>query len=498
MPKELPAELARMRDEIREVAMEYGLDFFEVIFEMLDFDQMNQVAAYGGFPTRYPHWSFGMEYERLRKSYAYGLHRIYEMVINNDPCYAYLLVSNEPVDQKLVMAHVFAHSDFFKNNMWFAHTNRKMMDEMANHGMRIRRYMDRYGEDTVEDFIDICLSIENLIDPHFMGQRHRPEPTLEEEEEEKVPERRPGELPAKAYMDPFINPPEVLEEEARRLKEEEEQRKKHFPPEPERDVMLFLLENAPLESWQQDVLAMIREEAYYFLPQRQTKIMNEGWACATGDTLVPTDRGLLRLDEIVDNRLPVYVSDGETRRRVYEWARFENEPTIRLTTRRGFVLEGSVTHRVRLADGTWKRLDELKPGDRLQVAPAIGLWPSELQPIPWKFKRRTTLQDVADQVGVDLSTVIRHRQGRFQSHSAEVLDVALAVYEEKLESPPFMQNRRAQIRVPAFLDAELAEFLGYLVGDGYVSRVKREIGLTTGDEAQAERFRALGLSLIHI
>ena len=498
MTQELPPTLARMRDEIREVAIDYGLDFFEVIFELLDFDQMNQVAAYGGFPTRYPHWSFGMEYERLRKSYAYGLHRIYEMVINNDPCYAYLLVSNEPVDQKLVMAHVFAHSDFFKNNLWFAHTNRKMMDEMANHGTRIRRYMDRYGEDVVEDFIDICLSIENLIDPTFMGERQPRKPVLDEEEEEEQPERRPGEFPADSYMHPFINPPEILAEEAKRLKEEEEARKKRFPPEPERDVMLFLLEHAPLETWQQDVLAMIREEAYYFLPQRQTKIMNEGWACATGDTLVPTDHGLLRLDEIVNHRLPVYVSDGESPRRVYDWAKFENEPTIRLRTRRGFVLEGSVTHRVRLADGSWKRLDELKPGDKLQVAPAIGLWPTELQPISWRFRRRTTLQDVAEQVGVDLSTVIRHRQGRFRSRSAEALDTALAVYEAELESLPFMQNRRSPIRVPAFLDAELAEFLGYVIGDGHVSPVKREVGVTTADDEQVERISALGERLFGI
>src|SRR5262245_63026076 len=91
------------------------------------------VASYGGFPNRYPHWKFVMEFERLNKSYAYGLHKIYEMVINNDPCYAYLLECNHLVDQKIVMAHVYGHCDFFKNNIWFSRTNRKMMDTMANH-----------------------------------------------------------------------------------------------------------------------------------------------------------------------------------------------------------------------------------------------------------------------------------------------------------------------------------------------------------------------------
>ena len=113
------------------------------IFEVLDYDEISEIAALGGFPTRYPHWRFGMEYQQLSKGYRYGLQKIYEMVINNDPCYAYLLRCNQLVDQKLVMAHVYGHNDFFKNNIWFSQTNRKMMDETANHGNRIRSYMER-------------------------------------------------------------------------------------------------------------------------------------------------------------------------------------------------------------------------------------------------------------------------------------------------------------------------------------------------------------------
>src|ERR1700753_4273934 len=163
---ELPEELANSNEQIKATAKSYGLDFFDVIFEMLDYDQLNQIAAYGGFPVRYPHWRFGMEYESLSKSYEYGLSKIYELVINNDPCSAYLMEGNEFLDQKLVMAHVFGHCDFFKNNYWFSPTNRKMMDEMANHATRIRRYMDRFGVEEVENFIDRCLSLENLIDRH--------------------------------------------------------------------------------------------------------------------------------------------------------------------------------------------------------------------------------------------------------------------------------------------------------------------------------------------
>src|SRR5439155_16065280 len=171
----LPRHLWDLKVEIEAYARSYGLDFFECSFEILDYDRMNEVAAYGGFPNRYPHWRFGMDYERLSKGYTYGLQKIYEMVINNDPCYAYLLEGNSIVDQKTVMAHVYAHNDFFKNNYWFSKTNRKMVDEMANHASRIRKYIERYGLERVEAFLDTCLSVEDLIDAHspFITRRSR-------------------------------------------------------------------------------------------------------------------------------------------------------------------------------------------------------------------------------------------------------------------------------------------------------------------------------------
>jgi len=269
----LPPHLSALRGEIEAHARSYGLDFFRVIFEVLDYRKLNQVAAYGGFPTRYPHWRWGMDYEHLQKGYTFGLQRIYEMVINNDPCYAYLLECNADVDQKIVMAHVYAHCDFFKNNVWFSRTNRKMVDEMANHATRIRRYMDRHGVDAVEDFIDTCLSLENLIDPHSLFiVRERPPRAGDEAARPAV--RR---LKSKEYMRDYINPPEYIARQEKRLREDAE-RRKAFPEEPARDVLRFLVEHSPLENWQRDVLSIIREEAYYFAPQAQTKIMNEGWA----------------------------------------------------------------------------------------------------------------------------------------------------------------------------------------------------------------------------
>lgn len=283
----LPPELVKIKEEIRAHAKDYGLDFFEVIFEMLDWNQINMVAAYGGFPNRYPHWRFGMEYERLSKSYAYGLSKIYEMVINNEPCYAYLLHSNNLVDQKMVMAHVYAHSDFFKNNVYFQNTNRKMMNEMANHRTRVLRLVDQYGQDAVEGFVDGCLSIENLIDPHFLleGERAlaRGLPPVVGAEDLRIKTARP-------YMEKYVNPPQFLEEEKRRRVEALE-REQRIPVHPEKDVMGFLLRHAPLADWEADLLSIVREEAYYFAPQAQTKIVNEGWA-ALWHSKIMTQRAL--------------------------------------------------------------------------------------------------------------------------------------------------------------------------------------------------------------
>lgn len=290
-----PEELLAAKKQIREQARSYGLDFFPVVFEMCDYETMNQIAAYGGFPQRYPHWRWGSEYEGLRKRHFYGLGRIYEMVINNDPCYAYLQESNALVDQKLVISHVYGHADFFKNNLWFAQTNRKMMDEMANHATRVRRHIEKHGYDTVEKFLDVCLSLEHLIDPHSMFLRRGP--TDEVPRDTDRPEAA-GKFRAKDYMDRWVNPPEKLEAEAKKMNEEKSRLRKVNPARPTRDVLLYLLQHAKLEDWQMDCLAIIREESYYFAPQGMTKVMNEGWASYWHSTLMT--KHFVEATEIID------------------------------------------------------------------------------------------------------------------------------------------------------------------------------------------------------
>src|SRR5437868_2466240 len=132
------------------------------------------------------------------------------MVINNDPCYAYLLKCNHLVDQKIVMAHVYGHCDFFKNNIWFSKTNRKMMDNMANHATKVRKYIDKYGLDRVEAFIDVCLSLDDLIDHHsvFIERKAKPRHKADEESAGIVKK-----IAASEYMDEFINPKEFIDQQ---------------------------------------------------------------------------------------------------------------------------------------------------------------------------------------------------------------------------------------------------------------------------------------------
>lgn len=492
----LPLHLREIIEHIRDVAQnEYGLDFFETIFEMVDYKQINELAAYGGFPTRYPHWRFGMEYEQLSKSAEYGLSKIYEMVINNDPSYAYLLEGNNLVDQKTVIAHVYGHVDFFKNNYYFSKTDRKMVDKMANHGARVRRHLDRRGIEKVEDFIDTCLSLDNLIDYYS--------PFIERESQEEFAEPdelRTREIPkfkAKDYMDEYINPSSYIDEQKRKI-DEEEARRKNFPRDPQRDVMKFLLENAPLEGWESDILSIIREEAYYFAPQGQTKVMNEGWACVAADTPIFSSEGLVTMKELVTGRLQV-VSDGEEPQDVYDYNIIPGHETITVRTRRGLRLTGSNNHRVLNVGGqSWSRLDELEEGDEIRVSGGAGLWPQKEVALQWDAPERCSLQDVAERADVSLSTVIRYRDGATIRGSA-----AVASALERYDSPqnqllPQSVNKRRAVRIPATVTCELGRFLGGLVGDGHISRVKRNLGFTSGDHVHALRFAEMGRELFEV
>jgi len=491
----LPPDLQAAWEEIEAYARGYGLDFFPIIYEVLDYRTLYETAALGGFPTRYPHWRFGMEYDQLMKGHVWLGSTIYEMVINTNPSYAYLLEGNEMVTQKMVMAHVAAHVDFFKNNMWFAHTNRKMLDEMANHAARVQRMIDRYGYEPVEEFIDICLSLENLIDYHAPYIKRPEAQTHQSVMVEDEPDVVEGLRVERGYMRDYINPPEFLEQQRRRL-DAERARLKKFPEHPQKDVLLFLMNYAPLERWQHSILEIIRDEAYYFAPQGMTKVLNEGWACTVAGTLIFTNEGIRTARDIVEHRRAVQVSDGETPQWIYDWAKFDNYATIKIRTRRGLELEGSCNHRVMLPDGNWRRLDALRAGEKVRISGGQNLWAQHYVTLGRSPARRVALEAIAPRTGaaVDVAGGCRHIHGDQIAMGASGAPAHATVVVTRGHTRP----SRMPAQLPGIVDERLAAFLGYLCGGGRVSEVKHTIGLTTGDEELAHTFADLARSLFGI
>jgi stage V sporulation protein R len=243
---------------LRELAQQLGLDFFEVMFEVVPQDIMSEIAAYG-LPTRARHWSYGKVYNRQRVHGHMGLSKIYEIVLNNDPAYAFLLDTNSEIANLLVVAHVYAHGDFFKQNVYFSPTNRNMVNVAVEHALRIDEYIDRYGLDRVERVMDIAFAVDRHIDVH-KGLVRKPYPRRQVIERERK---------THTYADLFG-------EEAFALTKVVVG--DGMPPHPERDLLWFFAQYAPIEPWERDVLEIIREESYYFYPQFETKILNEGWA----------------------------------------------------------------------------------------------------------------------------------------------------------------------------------------------------------------------------
>lgn len=258
-PEEI-REFEKSLDKISAKAKEFGLDFYDMRFEICPAEIIYTFGAYG-MPTRYSHWSFGKSFHRMKTQYDYNLSRIYELVINSDPCYAFLLDGNSVIQNKLVAAHVYAHCDFFKNNKWFRHTSKKMVESMARSAERIKEYEFKYGRAMIEEVLDAAMAIQEHIEPrHDLGIIRKPTDDWER--------TRPDETPYDDLWNIGIKTPEEPPSKTRK-----------FPLKPEKDLLKFLAVHAKeLEDWERDILFIVRDEMLYLWPQIETKIMNEGWA----------------------------------------------------------------------------------------------------------------------------------------------------------------------------------------------------------------------------
>ncbi len=256
-------ELERWLEIIWAQAREFGLDPYPTHFEVVPQHVIYELGAYG-LPARFSHWTFGRDYHRQKTSYEYGMSKIYEIVFNTDPCQAFLVEDNSMLSHKFVAAHVLGHCHFFKHNTYFAHTNRRMVEQMRLNADRIHEYEQEFGWREVEEFLDTVMTIEEHFDPTAPALKRK---TTEQHEDDRLHAGQPGRTD---YDDIW---------EVSGSGERPKPRARKFPEEPEKDLLRFLIEHGrALTEWQRDILQIIRDEMMYFLPQMRTKIMNEGFA----------------------------------------------------------------------------------------------------------------------------------------------------------------------------------------------------------------------------
>jgi stage V sporulation protein R len=247
-------ELKEWDDRIIEIAKGYGLDWYPINYEVCDYYSMIGHMSYHGMPTHYDHWSYGKSFERTHQSYNAGVEGLpYELIINSSPSIAYLMRENPLYLQVLIMAHCVGHSDFFKNNRMFKNTRAdSVIGRFRAAKKRIQEYVeDPYiGIEKVEETIDACHALQYQI--------------LRDGTQRKTHSE---------LVEYYKGLRELDEEKNLILRDLDE-----APLEPDSDIMGFIAEHAKMPSWKRDIIEIVRDEAYYFMPQIQTKIMNEGWA----------------------------------------------------------------------------------------------------------------------------------------------------------------------------------------------------------------------------
>jgi stage V sporulation protein R len=257
-------ELEAWNERILVLVKEFGLDFYPQEFEICDHEQMLAYMVYSGMPSHYPHWSYGKNFEKLKTLYDYGVSGLpYEMVINSSPAIAYLMRDNSLLLQVLTIAHVYGHNDFFKNNFTFKTTRAEYtIETFKAHANRIRHYVEdpSIGLEKVEHILDAAHALSLQCRRNLAIRK----PSQEEDVERRLAESAPPPDPFHAihrrqeYVLPDLN---------------------RVPLYPEEDLLLFIRDHNPVFSdWEKDILTIVHEEAQYFIPQIETKIMNEGWA----------------------------------------------------------------------------------------------------------------------------------------------------------------------------------------------------------------------------
>lgn len=279
-------ELIQRFDQVLgEIAQEFRLDTYPNQIEIISSEQMMDAYSSVGMPVGYHHWSYGKQFLQTQSNYQRGYMGLaYEIVINSSPCIAYLMEENTMAMQALVIAHAsYGHNSFFKNNYLFKTWTdaTAIIDYLVFAKDYLAKCESRYGVAEVERILDSCHALQN-----YGVDRYKRPPAISAGEERARQEER------EQYLQQQVN---LLWRTLPAGKETEKHQALHrFPDEPQENLLYFIEKNAPLlEPWQREIIRIVRKIAQYFYPQRQTQVMNEGWASFWHYTLMNElyDRG---------------------------------------------------------------------------------------------------------------------------------------------------------------------------------------------------------------
>jgi stage V sporulation protein R len=426
--------------ELETLARAAGLKHYDIQFFEVPSSVIYEVASYG-LPTRYSHWSFGRVYQYQKTQGEMGFSKIYELILNNDPAYAFLDTTNTETINLMIAAHCMGHSDFFANNVMFRHADETNMVQVAKrHAEAIDQYRKDYGDDEVDEWLDVALALERHIDIYKKLERSRyPQRHIE------FKERAVGEF------EDLVPDPEPL---VKKVVEGT-----HLPPQPEKDLLWFLSEYANLERWQKHIFEIVRRESYYFYPQYRTKIMNEGWACLVGDSYVQTSRGYRKFSDIMSDMPgePLTVVTGilgEDKvmqlQPISDFHETEPQVTTKIMTSKGISFEGAHDHKVIAAKNVCgesiiddTNLADLEIGDFVKMPIGQNVWASELVKCDFDYPKHSRSKD---------------------------------------------------FDLPNEINADVARFLGFFLSEGCT--VKRGVQITNKDKVLIESFCSVQTNMI--
>jgi len=283
----MPTRLKLFKYEVERIANRDGLSFWDTKYELITAEEMSEVVARHGFPVMPAHWRAGMESIMNKKKFRYGMGRVFEIVIRIKPVIGFLMDSNHFHDNVAVMAHVCGHADMFLNNRFAQFADPNMDQVFTSDAAMMETFCRQYGEERVKTFFDAVLSIENLIDANSLYLK-RPDQHLspEDYERRRIMRRHASEsfLPPDfpEYLETLPHIREMKKRVAEHVAEEEKTDREilsglKVPAHPMKDVILFMIDNSPLEPWQRSVVEMVRRSCYYF-SQFRCKFLHEGWA----------------------------------------------------------------------------------------------------------------------------------------------------------------------------------------------------------------------------